>query len=183
MGGSMKKTVLLIVFSCSLLQADLVEFKAGDSATIGKITNDGVMGGLSKGKLKRNERGSMTFSGTLSLENNGGFSLWRVAEGKWDLSDSKGVTLKVKGDGRTYKLRLATNERYRFGRVSFQADLPTKKGEWTEVMVPFSELKASWRGRDLKNQFDPAKVREIGIILADKNPGTFQVEVASISAD
>lgn len=179
----MKNTALLFALGFSILHADLIGFKAGEDKIIGKITNDGVMGGLSKGNLKRNESGSITFSGNLSLENNGGFSLWRIAEGKWDLSDSKGVKIRVKGDGRTYKIRLATNERYRFGRVSFQADLPTKKGEWAEVTVPFSEMKASWRGRELENKFDPAKIREIGIILADKNPGTFEMEVASISPE
>lgn len=178
-----KTLSLMTLLGCSTLTADLVNFKNDPKQMIGKITNDGVMGGLSKGNLKRNESGSMIFSGILSLENNGGFSLWRVAEGKWNLSAAKGVKLRVKGDGRTYKLRLATNERYRFGRVAFQADLPTKKGEWTDVTVPFFKLQASWRGRELKNKFDPAEVREIGIILADKTPGIFKLEVASIEAE
>ena len=159
----------------------LIDFEAKKERAIGKITNDGVMGGFSKGNLQRNENGTVTFSGTLSLENNGGFSLWRLAEGKWDLSAADGITLRVKGDGRTFKVRLATDERFRFGRVSFQADLPTKKDTWTKVTIPFSSLKASWRGRDLKNKFDPAKIREIGIILSDKNPGTFELEIASIA--
>jgi monofunctional biosynthetic peptidoglycan transglycosylase len=162
-------------------QKPLIDFETEKERPIGEITNDGVMGGLSKGHLKRHEKGSITFSGTLSLENNGGFSLWRIAEGKWDLSASQGLKVRVKGDGRTYKIRLSTDERYRFGRVSFQADLPTTKGTWTDITIPFSDLKASWRGRDLSNKFDPAKIRDIGIILSDKNPGTFEIEVASIS--
>ena len=177
-------TIISFGIFLSTLHADekaLIDFKAEKEQAIGKITNDGVMGGLSKGFLKRNDSGAVSFSGTLSLENNGGFSLWRVAEGNWDLSAATGIKLRVKGDGRTFKIRLATNERYRFGRVSFQADLPTQKGIWTEVTIPFSDLKASWRGRNLKNEFDPAKVREIGIILSDKTPGSFEIEVSSIS--
>ncbi|NIP97742.1 MAG: CIA30 family protein, partial [Akkermansiaceae bacterium] len=91
--------------------------------------------------------------------------------GGWKLKDWKGMVLKVRGDGRTYDLRLTTDERFRNSAVSFRARFETAKGEWTVVKVPFSELKAGWRGRELDRKFDPARIEGIGIIVADKKAG------------
>ena len=146
------------------------------------IVDDGVMGGLSQGKMKRAENGNLLFSGTLSLENNGGFSSLRMDVGLLDLEDFQGFELKVKGDGRSYNLRLATDERFRRSPISFQSEFKTERGTWTTVRVPFSALKASWRGMALKTAFDPAMIEQVGIILADKKPGAFALEVESISA-
>ena len=44
------------------------------------VTNDGIMGGLSKGKLEFTERNTMKFSGSLSLKNNGGFTTVRSGD-------------------------------------------------------------------------------------------------------
>jgi uncharacterized surface protein with fasciclin (FAS1) repeats len=96
-----------------------------------------------------------------------------------DLGDSDGLALRVKGDGRTYQFRLATDAKYRSSwEVSFSADIDTKKGEWTEIRVPFSDFKAGWRGRSLDDvKFDASKVRRVGILLGDKKPGKFMVEI------
>ena len=42
-----------------------------------QIVNDGVMGGLSKGNVEHTSDNIMHFWGTLSLDNNGGFSTVR----------------------------------------------------------------------------------------------------------
>ena len=145
------------------------------------VTNDGVMGGLSQGKIKTSKEGTLLFDGTLSLENNGGFSSMRMRGKQWDLGGWKGVLVTVKGDGRTYGFRATTDQRYRWSAVSFTADFKTTKGDWTTVKVPFSAMKASWRGRKLDREFDPAKVSGLGIILADKKQGAFKLEIKSIS--
>ena len=168
------------------LQADetkvLIDFSQDHSELKMGITDDGVMGGLSKGTMAKTKDGSLKFSGTLSLENNGGFSSVRMNVGKWDLKEQEGFELKVKGDGRTYNLRLTTDERFRRSAVSFQSGFPTEKGKWTTVRVPFSALKASWRGMKLETKFDPSKIEGIGIIFSDKKPGPFEVEVKTIAA-
>jgi hypothetical protein len=43
-------------------------------------------------------------------------------------------------------------------------------------------MKASWRGRKLDRNFDPAQIKGLGIILADKTAGKFALEIQSISA-
>jgi monofunctional biosynthetic peptidoglycan transglycosylase len=146
-----------------------------------QVVNDGVMGGLSEGKLTQSVTGTMIFSGMLSLENNGGFSTFRSGDLKLDLSGDLGLLLRVKGDGRTYQARLATDALFRGMEVSFAADFATQKGEWIEVKVPFASFKGSFRGLDLpKEKLDPTKVRRVSILLGDKKQGPFELEIDSI---
>jgi len=157
----------------------LTEFAPGKTNGIEwQVVNDGVMGGLSKGKVSISAEGTMEFTGILSLENNGGFSLTRSNAVDFNLSDDLGVLVRVKGDGRTYDVRLESEATYRGMPVSFSGAIPTLKGEWTEVKVPFSEFKGSWRGTDLpKKELNPAVIRSIGILLGDKKSGPFELEI------
>ena len=146
-----------------------------------EIVNDGVMGGLSEGKIEITKEGQMRFWGELSLENNGGFTTFRSGDVSLDLSDDLGLLLKVKGDGRTYEARLATDEKFRGGEVTFMGKFETKKGQWQQVRIPFADFKGSFRGMDLSDRkFDPSKIRRIGLLLGDKQQGPFELEIDSI---
>ncbi len=161
------------------VEGSLTEFSDKDNQKFGwGVVDDGVMGGLSKGKISFTDRGTLVFRGDLSLENNGGFSSLRTRDIDLDLSSSDGLVARVKGDGRTYQMRLASDARYRGMEVSFAADFATKKDEWIEVRVPFDQFVGGWRGRSLKDEvFNPSTVQRLGLILADKKPGPFQLEV------
>ena len=158
---------------------DFTDKKAGHQMN---VVNDGVMGGLSRGTIEMTDNDSLLFKGNISLQNNGGFSSFRIAGKQWDLSAWKGVEILVKGDGRAYGLRAITDEEYLRSSVSFTADFQTVKDQWVKLQIPFSAMKASWRGRKLKRDFDPAQIRGLGIILADKQAGKFALEIKSISA-
>ena len=148
-----------------------------------RVVDDGVMGGLSRGKLSISDAGILTFNGDLSLKNNGGFSSIRTGGIELDLSDYDGLVAKVKGDGRSYQMRLGTDARFRAMEVSFMAEFPTTQGKWTEVRIPFSDFTGSFRGMKLKNQLlDPSKVRRLGLLLADKKAGSFELRVDWIRA-
>ncbi|MEP4079808.1 CIA30 family protein [Haloferula sp.] len=177
--------------ACTLLslpsaasQTSVVEFDREEARKLGwRIVDDGVMGGLSKGKMEISESGILRFSGNLSLENNGGFSSLRTDDLELDLSGAEGLIARVKGDGRNYQLRLSTDERYRGMQISFKKDFSTKKGKWTEVKVPFEQFEGSFRGMSLKDRkFDPAKIERLGLLLGDKKAGPFQLEVDWIVA-
>jgi monofunctional biosynthetic peptidoglycan transglycosylase len=143
-----------------------------------RIVDDGVMGGLSQGKREISKDGILRFFGTLSLANNGGFSSLRTEAVKLDLSGAEGLLLRVKGDGRTYQVRLTTDAEYQGREMSFQAGFPTEKDKWTEVKVPFACFVGTWRGMQLPDKIlDPAKVRRLGLQLADKKEGPFQLRV------
>lgn len=160
----------------------LFQFEGAKDAPSWKAVNDGVMGGLSQGGPELKE-GHLVFSGKLSLENNGGFSSVRTSDGPWNLKGMEGMRLRVMGDGRTYNLRIGTEARYRGSRIAYQAKFPTTKGEWTQVAVPFASLSPSYRGSALNGPpLDLSQVAEIGIILADKNEGPFEIKIDWIKA-
>ncbi|MCG8598687.1 MAG: CIA30 family protein [Verrucomicrobiales bacterium] len=156
----------------------VTEFDSQTADLDWRIVNDGVMGGLSKGNVEISDSGVMTFSGDLSLQNNGGFSLVRSRKVDLNLSNDLGMLLKVKGDGRTYELRLESDARHRGRVVSFSGKFATKAGQWMQVKVPFSEFRGGWRGMDLPDAvLNPAAIEQVGIILADKKEGPFELEV------
>ncbi|MBU6247975.1 MAG: DUF4380 domain-containing protein [Xanthomonadaceae bacterium] len=145
--------------------------------------NDGVMGGRSSGGPAIVD-GVLQFSGSLSLANNGGFSSVRSVGRDFDLGDVTAVVLRVRGDGRRYQLRLATDARERGLPVSYGASFDTRAGEWTEVRVPLASLQPSVRGTPLEGPpLDPSRVREIGLLIADRREGPFALSVDWIAAE
>lgn len=177
---------LLLCFSSAVKGADdhsasrshsITEFDGKDGIDW-QVVNDGVMGGLSEGKLTPSEAGTLKFSGMLSLENNGGFSTFGSGDVKLDLSSHLGLLIRVKGDGRTYQVRLATDAAFRGMEVSFAAEFATIKGEWVEVKVPFAAFRGRFRGLDLpEERLDTSKVRRVSILIGDKKQAPFAVEL------
>ena len=160
----------------------LFEFSGAPNEPAWIAVNDGVMGGVSRGGAQLID-GSLHFRGVLSLENNGGFSSIRSGGPTRDLQAAKAIMLRVKGDGRTYRLQLATNAEFRRARISYQAEFPTKRGEWTEVTVPLASLVPQFRGQKLSGPpLDRTRIEEIGLSLSDGNPGAFALEVDWIKA-
>lgn len=143
--------------------------------------NDGVMGGLSQGGPEIVD-GHLRFTGTLSLENNGGFSSVRTTGQDFDFSQSEALVLRVRGDGRSYQMRLATDARYRGIRVSFGSAFTTVPGQWIDVRLPLNAFTPSVRGTALSGPpMDQSRIREIGILIGDKREGPFELEIDSIS--
>jgi NADH dehydrogenase [ubiquinone] 1 alpha subcomplex assembly factor 1 len=161
----------------------LIQFegKAGEPKWI--TVNDGVMGGLSKGGPEVKD-GSLYFTGTLSLENNGGFSSVRTAKANYDFTGKTALVMRVRGDGRKYQLRLATDALFRGSAISYGAEFATEKDKWIEVKVPFEALSPSWRGRKLDGPpLDLSKVDELGLLIGDKKAGPFAIGVDWIAVE
>ena len=157
----------------------ITEFTQKENADFSwQVVNDGVMGGRSKGNLEFTPEDTMHFSGTLSLENNGGFSTARSGPIDYDLSNDLGLLLLVKGDGRTYEARLDSTAKHRGNTLSFAGEFQTKAKEWVQVKIPFSEFTGSWRGRTFPDaKLDTAKINRLWILLADKQAGPFDLQV------
>jgi monofunctional biosynthetic peptidoglycan transglycosylase len=155
----------------------LMEFGSATDEPRWVAVNDGVMGGLSRGGPRLAD-GLLRFEGNLSLDNNGGFSSVRTVGRTFDLSGKRAMLLRVRGDGRRYQLRLATDARFRGAAVSYGAEFATTAGQWTEVRIPFAGLSPSFRGYALDGP--PAnleQVQEIGLLIGDKREGPFLLEV------
>ncbi|MGB5292637.1 MAG: CIA30 family protein [Lysobacterales bacterium] len=142
-----------------------------------RAVNDGVMGGVSAGRMIKAE-GVLRFEGELSLDNNGGFaSVRRLVD--QDLSGAASVRIQVRGDGRTYQFRIRHDGR--FDAVSWRAEFTTT-GDWKTLDLPLDEFTPVFRGRRVPGAgpVKPASIRQVGFLLADKQPGPFALEVRSI---
>jgi len=146
------------------------------------VVNDTVMGGVSNSTFGLSERGTAIFSGTVSLENNGGFASVRSAPRDLDLDGSEGVLLRVKGDGKLYKL--SARQDALFDGVTYQATFPTMDGGWVLLQVPFSHMPATFRGMVLRDKapLSADRIQSFGLLIADKQAGPFRLEVDSIAA-
>lgn len=161
---------------------ELCTFSKDNQSWNWRIINDGVMGGLSRGKFMITGEGTGVFSGDLSLENNGGFSWVRTAKGDPDLSASNGIRIRFRGDGRTYAVTLDTSAAY--NAFSFNYYITTEKDVWQTIDIPYGDFKAYWFGRKmpLMRISNPRKIQDIGFIIMDKKTGPFRLEIDSISA-
>ena len=118
--------------------------------------DDGVMGGVSQSGF-RVDAGAGCFGGEVSLENGGGFASMRREPNGFEptLAHSQGVTLRVRGDGRTYQLRLkssALDEASAY-RVAFT---PTAH-QWETHQFTWAQFEAVRRGtgaRALRSIFE-----------------------------
>lgn len=161
----------------------LFTFDASPDEPSWVAVNDGVMGGRSSG-TSNVAAGTLTFTGILSLENNGGFASVRSVGRDFDFTDISAVVLRVRGDGRRYQLRLATDARHRGMAVSYGAGFDTINGEWIEVRVPLAQLEPTARGASLQGlPLDAQHIREIGLLIADKREGKFTLDVDWIGVE
>lgn len=160
-------------------QTVLFDFSKPDAAKAWQTVNDGVMGGVSDGKVRITKK-NLEFHGTLSLENNGGFASVRSKAAKMDLSKYDGLVFKVRGDGRDYYFNVHVPT-YQIA-FSYRASFKTEKDKWTEVTIPFTDLKATSFGRvvEKRKPLNSSTVEAVGFLLADKKAGPFKLEVAWI---
>ncbi len=169
------------ICSVAAAQPFSIEFETGVAGW--RTVLDGVMGGRSTGRVTQPEPGLLRFSGELSLENNGGFSQIQATVPEAAFKDAIGIEARVRGDGRTYQFNVrSTDVRIRAG--SFQTRFNTVAGEWVTLRMPFDEFRLYSFGRLVSDapKLNPARVDSIGVTLADKNPGTFQLDISFIRA-
>lgn len=157
-------------------------FETVSQTQIWRAVNDGVMGGLSSGSPYFQD-GIMIFRGVINT-NGGGFSSVRSPVEEGALKEADGVKVRLRSDGRAYKLTFRSDAVWRGRRISFQAPLPTTTaGEWAEVVVPFSALRGSLFGRPVSGaKFNKEAVTELGFILADGQDGPFRLDVDWIAS-
>jgi monofunctional biosynthetic peptidoglycan transglycosylase len=174
--------VAVILFPTAAVLADddpatLFDFSKPDAANQWQTVNDGVMGGVSDGRLRVSDQGIMEFFGTLSLENNGGFASVRSKAKALELKDGDVIVARIRGDGRDYYFNLQVPTR----RIAFsyRASFKTKAGEWQEIKVPLKEFQATSFGRPVREAgpVEADKVNSIGFLLADKKAGPFKLAV------
>ncbi len=179
--------LLLTTVSIASLEAQdaermtLVEFTS-DAVESWYVVNDGVMGGRSSSEMRHEEGDIGVFDGNLSLENNGGFASVRAVVAEGALAGASAPVLRVRGDGKRYQLRLRMGGD--FDGVAYAAGFETTAGQWTTLQLPLKSFRPTFRGYVPRNAkpLDSAQVRQIGIMLTDKQEGPFRLEIAGLEA-
>ncbi|MFC3193941.1 CIA30 family protein [Marinicella sediminis] len=146
------------------------------------IVNDGVMGGRSSSTLSRVQNG-LKFSGSVSLENNGGFASARMIWpfNKVQTQQAEMVVLTVTGDGSSYQFRLRTNRG--FDGAAYTQSFSSLNQTRQTIYLPVAEFVPTFRGRVLQDMpvLSLDDVQQMGLLIADKQTGSFNITLHAIS--
>lgn len=142
--------------------------------------DDVVMGGRSESHAIVTGDSTLLFIGVVSLENDGGFASIRSAPQSHDLGTADGIVLRVRGDGKRYRVSLRTDGAD--GGVQYQAGFEAPADRWLEVSLPFAGFEARYRGRTVRDApvLDPGHIRSFGLMVADRQAGPFRLEIDTI---
>ncbi len=144
------------------------------------VVDDFVMGGRSMGNLKINKEGHAQFYGTVSLDNNGGFSSIRHSFNTIAATNQSKFVLKLKGDGKNYQFRV--KDKF-YKKYSYIYEFQTN-GEWQTIEIPFDVMYASFRGNrlDIPN-YNGSQMQEIAFLIANKRNEQFNLIIDSIAIE
>ena len=156
-------------------QITITNFSEQDPEWI--IVDDGVMGGLSESSLALHPNGTALYSGDVSLQNNGGFASTRMLIDKDMPSAYSEIVLRVKGDGKKYNFRIRKNKE--FDGLAYDFEFSTNEDEWMEIKLPLSDFQGTFRGRKYEDKIGVLSedIGQIGILIANKQEGAFQIEM------
>ena len=159
----------------------LMRFDSAESVAGWSAIDDGVMGGLSRSRLRFDPAGFAVFEGAVSLENNGGFASVRSSKERLGVALVQAYTAEVCGDGRRYKLNLRTEDEV--DAVNYQASFEAPAGQWLPVLIPVAQFRPTRRGRILAGPvLDTSRVCHAGLMIADRQAGRFRLAIRSLGA-
>jgi len=160
----------------------IIDFRGSNESKNWRIVNDGVMGGLSQSRIVMTQNSTAIFHGTVSLENNGGFASVHTIPRDYGLDDYNVLTVRVKGDGKTYQLRLRTDDGT--DGISYHADFQTVYEEWIDVDMLFASFTPTFHGRLVPDapKLVSGNIRQIGFLISDEQEGDFHLEIGWIKA-
>lgn len=155
----------------------LFDFNENTNPGEWRIIDDVVMGGISDGKFKIDENGNGVFFGSVSTENNGGFSSVRYQMKTKDISGFNKVSIRLKGDGKNYQFRIKDDIN------SYYSYITTFKtsGKWETVTLNLKDLYPSFRGQTLNlPNFKGKFIEEIVFLIGNKKDESFELKLDKI---
>lgn len=155
----------------------IFDFKTRQNTTDWLVVNDGVMGGLSKANMSMSEVGNGLFSGSVTTENNGGFSSVKYGFSKRDVSGFKSIKIRIKGDGKPYQFRIKSDHTKEYSYVNtFQTT-----ADWETITLPFADFHASYRGNKLGiPNYNGKLMEEVRFLIGNKRNEDFALEIERI---
>jgi hypothetical protein len=163
--------------------ANIFHFSSPDTVSAWASIDDRVMGGCSTSCLRYDPQGHAIFEGTVRADNNGGFASIRTRAVELNTKIVGAFVLKVNGDGKRYKFNLRMDDN--FDGVTYQTAFVSTAGVWTSVLFPVSQFTATRRGRPVSDApaLNPALVRQMGLMIGDRQLGGFSLKVAAIGTE
>lgn len=162
---------MILLFS-SITSKTIYDFDKKSNLQDWRIVDDVVMGGKSSSTFTLNADGLGVFKGSISLENNGGFSSVHYKFQKIQVKEFNKVNIKLKGDGENYQFRVkASSDMY----YSYIAPFSTS-GEWQEIEISLADMYPSFRGRRLDQpNFSNDYIEEITFLIGNKKEEAFKL--------
>jgi len=162
----------------------LVDLDAAAKVDTWTTVNDPVMGGTSTSRIAYGD-GGLVFSGTISLENNGGFASARSPQDPEIGRKATGATslrVHARGDGKTYLLKvgIAAQPWSYIQRFTTEAavqrtyDLPVEGFQPVGMRLDPEP--------DAPQNLDPSSIDQVAVYILDKQQGPFQITVSAIEA-
>ena len=94
----------------------------------------------------------------------------------FDLSKYSGIILKVKGDGKYYRINLCSQKVIDFD--DFFATFKTEENQYTEIQIPFSKFKQFGFGEQVK--WDRSDIYGLSILTFGNANKNFNLEIDDI---
>ena len=165
----------------TMSEATLFGFTSSTPKDAWKVEDDTVMGGRSQGHLEITDAGHARFHGQVSLENDGGFSsIQRQMSSSIDVSDKKAFLVRLKGDGKSYTLRVKSKaDQSYFHQATFSTS-----GDWETVRVPFQTMSALHHGEPVEvPNFNGGPVHTLQLLIGNKKEQDFELLIDHIAVD
>jgi hypothetical protein len=173
----MKHITLLIILAMTIQSNTIFDFNETSDTNNWRIVDDVVMGGRSSGTFCLDKEGNGVFEGRVSLENNGGFSSLRYRFNKISTKQYSKITLKIKGDGKTYQFRVKSKSSDYYSYISY---FDTTKN-WKTIEISLSDMYPAFRGRKLNiPNYDNESIEEIAFLIGNKKAENFKLEIDTI---
>jgi hypothetical protein len=159
---------------------ELFDFSDPRAADAWRAIDDRVMGGVSRSRLRHDRAGHAVFEGEVSLAQNGGFASVRSSPGERGQAGATACLIEARGDLKQFKLSLLTDDG--FDSVNYQASFTTMGHDWQTISLPLPAFRASFRGRDVPGApaLDPARIRQVGLLIAGRQAGPFALDIRRI---
>lgn len=167
---------MILLFS-SISPKVIFDFNKNSDVQDWIVVDDAVMGGESSSTFKLNDDGFGIFEGSISLDNNGGFSSVRYRFQKTMIKECTSIVIKLRGDGKNYQFRIKSNSGDYY---SYIAPFSTS-GEWQEIEIPLKDMYPSFRGRRLDQpNFSKDYIEEITFLIGNKKKEKFKLLIDKI---
>jgi hypothetical protein len=159
----------------------LFDFRDPTAVNDWSAIDDRVMGGISRSRLHHDRAGHAVFEGIVSLDRNGGFASVRSSPGDRGRPGAEACLIYVRGDNKQFKLSLLTDDG--FDSLNYQCGFAPDGADWQTIRLALTEFRASFRGRVSPGAppLDPARIRQVGLMIAARQAGPFALDIRRIS--